>query len=268
MRIYRVDTKTVTASLWDSQGSRLAQADFSPGAGHRWQDVTFADPVTIVPGTTYIASYFTPQTKYAFSYDYFAESARTVGPITALRSTDDSPNGVYCYDDAQCGSFPVRGNRSTNYWVTPLWQAAGAAPSSTATATPTSTATPTIDRRPPRVKSASPAQGARRVKVSKSVKVTFSEAVRRSSLTSSSVKLKRKGGAKAVAARLTYDAASRRVVLHPKSPLRRASTYRVVVTTAVRDTAGNRLDQSSTKAGRQQAELDLPYQVTVFRMRP
>ena len=85
--------------------------------------MTFDAPVTIAPGTTYIASYFTPNTKYAFGYEYFADQPRTVGPVTALASTDADPNGVHCYDGAPCGSFPVRGYRNSSYWVTPLWAA-------------------------------------------------------------------------------------------------------------------------------------------------
>ena len=88
VRIYRVDSHTVTASLWESDGSRLAKGDFSPGADHGWQDMNFDNPVTIVPGRTYVASYYTPRAKYAFQYEYFAGSALTVGPITALRSVD------------------------------------------------------------------------------------------------------------------------------------------------------------------------------------
>jgi Domain of unknown function (DUF4082)/Bacterial Ig-like domain len=258
VRIYRADTDAVTASLWDSGGTLLATGRFPAGPGHTWQDLSFDAPVMIEPGQTYVASYFTPQTKYAFAYDYFARSALTVGPITALRSVDGSPNGVYCYDDAECGSFPVRGHLSSTYWVTPLWQDPGPDPTATPTATPTGTptATPTpppVDRKPPRVTAVSPAKGTARVKVAKPVKATFSEPVRRASLKRSTVLLMRKGSSKPVAVRLTYDAARQRVVLHPRTRLRHATTYRVVITTRVHDTAGNRLDQDPSRAGQQRA---------------
>ncbi len=77
--------------------------------------------MTIEPDVTYVASYFTPGTKYAFRHHYFAESGRRVGPITALRSTDRDPNGVHCYGGTGCGSFPERPYRSSTYWVSPLW---------------------------------------------------------------------------------------------------------------------------------------------------
>ena len=104
IRIYRVDPAGLRASLWDSAGNLLARAHLAKDSGEGWQDAAFTDPVTVVPGATYVASYFTPATRYAFSYGYFADQGRTVGPVTALPSTDADPNGVHCYDDAACRS--------------------------------------------------------------------------------------------------------------------------------------------------------------------
>ena len=59
------------------------------------------------------------------------------GPGTALASTEADPNGVHCYHDAACGSFPVNGYQSSSYWVTPLWQ------------TPDATTGPAAATRPP-----------------------------------------------------------------------------------------------------------------------
>ena len=247
VRIYRVDPGTVRASLWESDGTLLARGDFPAGITNTWQDMSFAAPVTIVPGKTYVASYFTPATKYAFRYRYFEEQGRTVGPVTAPRSGDE-PNGVHCYDDAVCGSFPVRGFRDTSYWVTPLWLGSGGdAPD------PPPPGDPTTDRVAPRVTAAAPARDARRVKVGAKVAATFSEPVRPSTLTRTMVRLVRKGGAKPVRAKLAYDAERRRVVLDPRSALRPATTYVVTITTGVRDVAGNQLDQDPGRDGRQKA---------------
>jgi hypothetical protein len=249
VRIYRVDTAAVTGSLWAAGGALLARGKFSPASGHAWQDMSFTDPVTIVPGKTYIASYFTPSTRYAFRYGYFSNRALTEGPITALRSADGSPNGVHCYDDQPCGFFPVHGYHDSTYWVTPLWRVPAAEPAPK----PVPTSTATVDRVAPRVSGVGPARGAVGVKVGVTVKAAFSEPVRRSTLTATSVRLLRKGRSKAVPATLAYDAAHRRVVLRPRTALRHATTYRVVVTTDVRDTVGNRFDQDPTKAGLQRA---------------
>ena len=122
VRIYRVDTDAVTGSLWSAAGGpALTTGTFSQGAGHKWQDLTFDQPVSIVPGQTYIASYHSPNAQYAFEYEYFTDSELTVGPITALRSVEGDPNGVYCYDRESCDHFPANTYRDLNYWVSPLW---------------------------------------------------------------------------------------------------------------------------------------------------
>lgn len=121
VRVYRVDDGTETGSLWSSDGTLLATGTFDPQAGHGWQDMTFTQPVPITPGQTYIASYFSPNAVYAFQYGYFTNSALTVGPITALQSTQADPNGVYCYVGEPCNMFPSNTYRDLNYWVTPLW---------------------------------------------------------------------------------------------------------------------------------------------------
>jgi hypothetical protein len=121
VRVYRTDEGAVTGSLWSSDGTRLAgPTTFGGSATHSWQDVRFSSPVTITPGTTYVASYFAPQSKYAYEYEAFA-SAYTIGPITALASVSGNQNGVYCYVGEACAGFPTYSYHDTNYWVTPIW---------------------------------------------------------------------------------------------------------------------------------------------------
>jgi len=114
VRIYRVDAGSVTGSLWSGDGTQqLATGSFAPKSDHGWQDLVFSQPVAIVPGQTYVASYHAPSGDYAFEYSY--AFPKTVGPITALGGV----NGVYTY----CGPdpcFPATFS-GTNYWVTPLW---------------------------------------------------------------------------------------------------------------------------------------------------
>lgn len=249
VRIYRVDPGKVKASLWDTAGNRLAQGTFAEAAADNgWQDMTFAAPVTIAPGTTYVASFFTPATKYAFSYEYFKDAARTVGPVTALASTEADPNGVHCYDDAACGAFPVNGYKNSSYWVTPLWQTPDAP-------TPGTPPDPTADQKAPRVTSTVPSGDAKQAKVGTraKVKVSFSEPVRPTTITRTTVRLLVGRKATPVKARLRYHADRHRVVLTPRRALRAATTYRVTVTTRIKDLAGNRLDQVPGKAGLQKA---------------
>ncbi len=121
VRIYRVDGGSVTGSLWKADGTLLATGAFAAQAGHGWQDLVFATPVPIVPGQTYIASYFAANADYAFEWNFFTNSAFTVGPITALQSVEGDRNGVYCYVGETCNLFPTNSFRDTNYWATPLW---------------------------------------------------------------------------------------------------------------------------------------------------
>ena len=243
VRIYRVDSSTLTGSLWDATGTRLATGTFAGRGASGWQDLTFDAPVTVVPGQTYVASYYTPKTRYAFEYGYFASAARTVGPITALRSTSAAPNGVHCYDDRSCGSFPVRGFRDSTYWVSPLW---------TEPEQPTAPVTGTTPVEPPatalRVAQVRPHQ--RSIGVRAPVRVTFSAAVRRATLTRSSVRLVGRDGDR-VRLRLSYDATRHRLTLRPARALRPGTTYRLAVTTKVTDEQGVRLDQDPERAGAQ-----------------
>ena len=77
--------------------------------------------------------------------------------------------------------------------------------------------------------------------------VKASEALAGPSVRSATVKLFR--GGERVAAKVTYAAGVRRIVIDPKADLA-PGDYRLKVTTRVTDVVGNRWDQS-TKAGRQ-----------------
>ena len=121
VRVYRTDAGSVTGSLWKADGTLLATGTFAGTGTHSWQDLVFATPVPIVPGQTYIASYFAPNADYAYQHDFFTNSALTVGPITALQSVGSDLNGVYCYVTEACNPFPTNSFRDSNYWVTPLW---------------------------------------------------------------------------------------------------------------------------------------------------
>ena len=64
--MYRADSGSLRGTLWDSDGSPLATGVFPARSSNGWQDMSFNAPVRVVPGRTYVASYFTPRTKYAF----------------------------------------------------------------------------------------------------------------------------------------------------------------------------------------------------------
>jgi hypothetical protein len=118
VRFYRGDAGTWSGSVWDAGGSQLKTAlDSTTGSG--WQDAMFASPVAMVPGQTFIASYFDTAGGYAWQHDFFAGSGITNGPVTALQSVEGNRNGVYRYNTAT--AFPTDSYMDSNYWVTPLW---------------------------------------------------------------------------------------------------------------------------------------------------
>jgi hypothetical protein len=248
VRVYRVDLGTVTGSLWTADGTRLASATFAPTAMTGWQDLMFSKPITISPGRTYVVSYYSPATKYAFAYGYFRQEL-TRGPVTALRAVDSDPNGVHCYDAGTlCQSFPTRGYRDSTYWVSPVWANPAGEP-----VPPPATPSAPSDVTPPSVRAASPGGGATLVGLKRSIKITFSEIVRSSLLTTPNVRLLRKGQSRPVPIRLRYDAARNRLTVDPVRRLRSDTTYRILIATSVVDIAGNRLDQDPGQNGDQQA---------------
>ncbi|WP_317164797.1 DUF4082 domain-containing protein [Hymenobacter ginkgonis] len=117
IRFYKGGSNTGThvGSLWSSTGTRLATATFTNETASGWQEVRFATPVAITAGTTYIASYYSPNGGFAITPNGLA-TAVTNGPLTALAAGTDGPNGVFKYG----GGFPDGGN-SANYWVDVLF---------------------------------------------------------------------------------------------------------------------------------------------------
>lgn len=86
-----------------------------------------------------------------------------------------------------------------------------------------------VDNTPPAVASVSPANGARRVSPAANVTATFSEEMDPGTLTTSTVRLVRSGTTTPVPATVSYDPATRRVILNPANNLRRGATYTATV---------------------------------------
>ena len=78
IRFYKstANTGTHVGNLWTAGGQLLASATFSGETASGWQSVSFSKPVPILPGTTYVASYFAPKGHTADDdYYLYAESA-------------------------------------------------------------------------------------------------------------------------------------------------------------------------------------------------
>lgn len=108
-----------------------------------------------------------------------------------------------------------------------------------------------VDTVKPRVKRVVPAENATSITSGTNVSAFFSEAMRASSINTNTVKLFKTGTTTAIGATVTYDAANKKAILNPNTNLRRGGKYKAVVTTGVRDLAGNQLDQNLTVSGNQ-----------------
>jgi hypothetical protein len=214
------NTGTHVAHLWTNSGAKLAEETFSAESGAGWQQVTFATPVAISANTTYVASYYAPAGHYAADPAYFASASTAGGPLSALASGSDGPNGLYRYG---ASGFPTSSYNSTNYWVDVVFT----------TAAPSDTAAPAVQAR-------SPAAGATDVALGAAVTATFSEPVQPATIVWS---LRGAGGA-AVAGTASYDAATRTARFTPTSALALGTTYSVELAGAA-DLAGHVLATQS-----------------------
>jgi subtilisin-like proprotein convertase family protein len=103
----------------------------------------------------------------------------------------------------------------------------------------------------PRITSTTPASHATGVRRSADIRATASKALRPVSVTGKTVYLTRAGSSRHIAATVHYLDGSHTIVIDPQHRLKAGAKYRVVITTDVRDTAGQRLDQDPTRAGAQ-----------------
>jgi subtilisin-like proprotein convertase family protein len=184
--------------------------------------------------------------------DFIGAPGSTDGDGSALSVFDGTdPNGtwkLYVVDDAADDTGDIAGGWSLHITTADATPVPAPVPGNATP--PSATSTDTVH---PRVSATSPKAGAARAGQSKDVRVTFSESVRRSTLTAKTVKLVRKGTTVRIPATLTYDRATLTLTLDPTRRLRHHTTYKVVVTTGVKDVAGNALDQKPSLAGNQKA---------------
>jgi uncharacterized repeat protein (TIGR01451 family) len=116
-------TGTFVGKLYTSSGTLLATANFIT-SDSGWQQVLFTTPVSITANTTYVATYYAPNGRYAFDANYFATSAKMNGNLKALKDGEDGANGVFVYGGG--GGFPMSSFNSANYWVDVVFSADGA----------------------------------------------------------------------------------------------------------------------------------------------
>ncbi|MFC0629157.1 DUF4082 domain-containing protein [Kribbella deserti] len=112
LRFYKAegDTGTHVGKLWSATGALLAQATFTGERAYGWHEVRLATPVRLTPGTTYVASYNTPNGIYGATAGAFATTKQN----GALRGQDS----VFRIGE---GGFPTESYNRTNYFADVLF---------------------------------------------------------------------------------------------------------------------------------------------------
>ncbi len=212
VRFYKSATNTGThkGSLWSESGDLLGRVTFGDETRAGWQQASFAEPIRIAQGTTYVISYLAPEGHYSATGGYF-DRAHDSGPLSAPASASVGGNGVYAYGG---GGFPTQSSNRTNYWVTPVYERLP-------------------DTRGPTLLSSVPADGASSVALNTDISVRFDEPVQRSSI---DIRVISNSGAE-VSGSLEYDAASTTATFTPAAPLALGSGHRVEVSAT--DLIGN-----------------------------
>ncbi|HEY4190507.1 MAG TPA: Ig-like domain-containing protein [Candidatus Limnocylindrales bacterium] len=103
------------------------------------------------------------------------------------------------------------------------------------------TFTATSDRKRPTVSARSPKAAATGASRTASIRITFAEAMRAWTLTTSSVRLRDSTTGAILAATVRYDTRTHRATLNPTAKLAARHAYRVLLSSAIRDRAGNTL---------------------------
>jgi hypothetical protein len=118
IRFYKASNNTGThvGHLWTSTGTLLATATFTTESGSGWQQVQFANPVSVTAETTYVASYFTSSGHYSADVGYFLGSGVDDPPVHALADGVSGHNGIFIYTPTP-GVFPTNNYAASNYWV-------------------------------------------------------------------------------------------------------------------------------------------------------
>ena len=115
VRFYKGATNTGThvGTLWSSSGQKLASATFANETGTGWQSVSFAAPVAVSAGTTYVVSYTDPKGGYSSQPNAFSSAGVAADPLRVDGGFGAAPAGVY----GTAGSFPNLSFNNTNYFV-------------------------------------------------------------------------------------------------------------------------------------------------------
>lgn len=231
IRFYKgaANTGPHVGNLWTASGQLLGSVTFTNESASGWQQANFDQPIAIEANTTYVASYFAPNGRYALNTDYFMGNGVSSGVLHAPTSDAVGGNGVFAY--ASASQFPNETYSASNYWVDVAF-APFVGPDTT----------------PPTVSDRSPASGATNVPPSSQIRVVFSEPMDASTINNATIVL-RNASNEVVPASVSY--AGNTATLVPTTALASSSEYTVTVhggasEPRVKDAAGNALAANVT----------------------
>ncbi len=205
-------------------------------------DLTLDDDVADPLPDRLVSGTFQPQNRFGPD-DFPAPAPLATGESSLSVFDGTDPNGtwrLYVVDDREHDAGTLDG------WS--LRISAQGEPGPTAP-----TPTPRGDTTHPRVESRWPRATATRVGRIADVIAVFDEPLRPRTVRKATAYVVRRGSTRHIPALVTWDPALVRIVIDPERRLAPRTTYRVVITTAVTDRAGNRLDQDRRKPGLQRA---------------
>jgi hypothetical protein len=116
VRFYKAsgDIGTHIGNLWTIGGTRLASVTFKGETASGWQQMNFPIAIPITASTTYVVSYFSPQSYFATTDSYFTGPYDN-SPLHAPSSSGSGGNSVYSYGATSV--FPTSSYIARNYWI-------------------------------------------------------------------------------------------------------------------------------------------------------
>jgi hypothetical protein len=212
------NTGTHIGNIWSTTGVLLGSATFTGESASGWQQATFASPVQISAGTTYIASYFTSAGHYAFDQSYFSVDVNNV-PLHASSNSNGGGNGVYIYTASS--AFPTLSYNSSNYWVDVVY-----VPRNSSTA--------------PVITGTTPGNGTTGAPLGGAITARFSEPMDPPTITSAGFQLA-DASHNVVPGTVSYVPSTASLLFQPGLSLTPETVYTATVRSTVRDTFGNAL---------------------------
>ncbi|GAA4167281.1 hypothetical protein GCM10022287_00540 [Gryllotalpicola koreensis] len=198
------NTGTHTGTLWDANGNRLATATFTNETASGWQSASFATPVTVSAGASYVVSYTDPNGHYSADTNYFDYRGSSFAPLTLSGGEGSQDPGVF----GTPGDFPTSSWQNANYYVDAIFS-------------------PSSDL-PLTASSQWPLPASSSVPLNTNITAVLSQDASPSTV---SVQVKDQLG-NAVAGATSYNSGSRTVTFTPSQPLSGFVTYSVTLSAA------------------------------------